>query len=1066
VTSGAASSGAPWAVIEPLLDRALELPATEQDALLEQTRASDPALAAELARLVYAGRCVGGFLEEEAAVYAEPLLTWAAEREPLEPSAMLGRYEIIRRLGRGATATVYLARDEKHHRTVAVKVLHPELTEALGSDRFLREIEIAATLHHPHILPLFDSGSADGLLYYVMPHVEGESLRIRLSDDRPVPVVDALRIAREVAEALDYSHRHGVVHRDIKPENILLQDGQAIVADFGIARAIDVASDGVGEGLRGTGTPAYMSPEQATPNAVVDGRADIYALGCVVYEMLCGRPPFEGTSPQEILAHHVHTPVPQLAPPGLDLPSGVDGAVHRALAKHPADRFATAAEFGHALVAVPAAGVVAGGASVPGSSIQQKRHRNRLALFGLTSAVVLAFVAVRSRSLSVTNALALRLDPHLVAVLPFRVSSADPGLSYLQDGLSELLAVQLTGEGGPRAVEPRAVANAWRQRSSAGRALGPRVAIQVARDLGAGRLVDGGVAGGQGHVVVTASVLDASSGRTIGRASAEGPVDSLGVLVARLAAQVLAADAGESRQLATLDAVPLSALRAYLDGQAALRQGRWSQSMQHFGRALDIDSTFAQAAMGLAEAGSWDVVGDHGRGNRLAAAYRTRLSPGDRAMLTALVGPRFPDLSSNAETLAAAEAAVQALPDRPQAWFRLGDLYWHWGAALGIPRSRELAAAAFRRAIALDSSITHTSPSAEPLVHLFQIAAIEGDTATVRRLGASGIARDTVPGFFQWRMAWVFHDSAALGTLRRHFDVMSDGALTGIITRSIEDGLPMDDADHAVAVLVARAGTREEQVTAEMYRYAVVMHEGRPKEGAAGAPARSPEFKLLRGVGGELYWDGDSAAGAAAVREVSAHADAPLVTSAKDRGGQYWDICWVERWRVAHGQLGTVRRAMARLRSRLPPGLDPAGATWTNDFGSLCADLLEATVATIERQPNAGSLAHRLDARLRQMSPGWNIPDNLVAAHLLEANGDVPRALAAVRRRLFDMVPSTLSTYLREEGRLAALMGDTAGAIAAYRHYLTLQAHPEPTVAPHVAEARAALDRLLATRQQ
>jgi tetratricopeptide (TPR) repeat protein len=644
------------------------------------------------------------------------------------------------------------------------------------------------------------------------------------------------------------------------------------------------------------------------------------------------------------------------------------------------------------------------------------------------------------------------------------VPNSDPALSYLQDGLSELLAVQLTGEGGPRAVEPRAVASAWRERSAGGGSLGAVATLQVARELGAGRLVDGAVAGGQGHVAVTASVLDAGTGRTIGRASAEGPVDSLGRLVAQLAAQVLAADAGESQQLANLDAVPLTALRAYLDGQTALRQGNWSRSMQDFGRALDVDSTFAQAAMGLAEAGSWDVVGDHGRGNRLALAYRARLSPGDRAMLTALVGPRSPDLSSNAETLAATEAAVQALPDRPQAWFRLGDLYWHWGAALGIPRSRALAAAAFRRAIALDSSIARTSPSAEPLVHLFQIAAIEGDTATVRRLGNPAAFRDSVPNSFRWRMAWVFHDSATLDTLRRHFDLMSDATLTGIITRSIEDGLPMDDADRAAAVLVARAGTREEQTTAEMYRYAVAMHEGRPAEAAVGTPTRSPESRFMRGVGGELYWDGDSASAAEAVRGASALADAPLTRKGEDRGGQYWNICWVERWRLAHGQLGTARRAIARLRSGVPAGLGPPGSTWVRDFGTLCADLLEATLATAERWPNASDLAHHLDARLREMSPGWNPPDNLTAAHLLEANGDVPAALAAVRRRLFDQVPAYLSTYLREEGRLASLAGDTSGAISAYRHYLTLQAHPEPAVAPHVAEARAALARLLAAR--
>jgi tRNA A-37 threonylcarbamoyl transferase component Bud32/tetratricopeptide (TPR) repeat protein len=1042
-----------WAAIEQLLDRALELPPDAQEALLRRAGSDDPALEGAVRRLLEAGRRAGPFLEESAARYAAPLLAWAAGGEPLEPGAWLGGYEIERRLGRGATATVYLARDSKHHRSVAVKVLHPELAAAVGADRFLREIEIAATLHHPHILPLFDSGrapapAADGeLLYYVMPHVEGESLRQTLASQPRLPTGQALRIAREIAGALDYSHRRGVVHRDIKPDNILLQDGQAIVADFGIARAIDASAEGAG--LRGTGTPHYMSPEQAGATGPVDGRADIYALGCVVYEMLCGRPPFDGATRREILDRHRTAPVPPLAGPELDVSPAVTGAVQRALAKDPAERFVTAADFGRALE--PAA-------------VERRPLRRgvRLSLAGTVLAAGIALWAARRSRPPATAAPSL--DPHAVAVLPFRLTSADPALGYLQDGLAELLAVQLTGEGGARALEPRAVLSAWRKRSPAGGALAAEGAMQVARDLGAGRLVDGGVAGAREHIVVTASVLDAVSGRTIVRAGAEGPVDSLGTLVARLAAQVLAGEAGEPQQLADLSLVPLPALRAYLDGQAFLREGRWSDAMKHYGQALDIDSTFAQAALGLAEAGSWDVEGDYDRGIRLAMASRERLSRGDRALLTALVGPHWPDASSNAEGLAAAEAAVRELPDRPQAWFKLGDLYWHWGAALGLTRPRELAAAAFRRAIALDSSIVQGPPNAEPLTHLFQIAAIDGDTATVRRLGAPAIAADTVPNFFGWRSAWVFHDQTALDSMRRHFDLMSTGTLAGIITRSVEDGLPLDDADRAVATMSARAGTRGEQAAAEMYRYLVVMHEGRPRAGAAGT-ARSEAMKLLRAVGGGLYWDGDSAVAAAAVRDASVLADAPLVARGEDRGGQYWNICWVERWRIAHGQLGTVRRAIARLRSRVPPGLGPPDSTRTTEFGSLCADLLEASVATIERQPNAGALAHRLDARLRQMTPGWNVPDNLVAARLLEANGDLPGALAAVRRRLFDLVPNFLSTYLREEGRLATLTGDTAGAMAAYRRYLTMQAHPEPSVAPHVAEARAALDRLLAVRR-
>src|SRR3989442_394006 len=210
------------------------------------------------------------------------------------------RYAVERELGRGGMATVFLAEDVKHHRPVAIKVLHAELAAALGAERFLREIEIAARLQHPHILPLYDSGTAGGFLYYVMPFVEGESLRDRLEREKQLPLEDTLRIAGEVAGALAYGHSHGVVHRDIKPENVMLSGGTAVVTDFGIARAVTAAGDARQLTQTGTviGTPAYMSPEQATGSAEIDGRSDQYSLACVVYEMLVGEPPFTGPTPQ------------------------------------------------------------------------------------------------------------------------------------------------------------------------------------------------------------------------------------------------------------------------------------------------------------------------------------------------------------------------------------------------------------------------------------------------------------------------------------------------------------------------------------------------------------------------------------------------------------------------------------------------------------------------------------------------------------------------------------------------------------------------------------------------
>ena len=312
--------------------------------------------------------------------------------------ALAERYTIERELGRGGMATVYLADDLKHRRPVALKVLTPELASSLGTDRFLREIDIAAGLSHPHILPLHDSGEAGGLLYYVMPYV-GESLRDRLIRERQLPLEEALRITRQVADALAYAHSRDVVHRDIKPENILFQAGHAVVSDFGIARAITVAAKGrmTGTGIA-VGTPGYMSPEQASGIDELDGRSDLYSLGCVLYEMLAGDLPFTGWSAQAMLARQLVDPVPRLRTVRDTVPDWLEQAVVRVLAKAPADRFATAAEF----------------------------------VAGLTQP--LSVTVTESAPLLVQ---ATPAPEHSIAVLPFVNLSADPENGYFCDGMTE-----------------------------------------------------------------------------------------------------------------------------------------------------------------------------------------------------------------------------------------------------------------------------------------------------------------------------------------------------------------------------------------------------------------------------------------------------------------------------------------------------------------------------------------------------------------------------------------------------------------------------------------------------
>ncbi|HVQ74011.1 MAG TPA: serine/threonine-protein kinase, partial [Candidatus Binatia bacterium] len=266
-------------------------------------------------------------------------------------AALEGRYRVERELGEGGMATVWLAEDLRHHRRVALKVLKPELAAVVGGERFLAEIRTTANLQHPHILPLFDSGEADSFLYYVMPYVEGESLREKLDRERQFPVEEAVGLARKVADALDYAHENGVVHRDVKPGNVLLSGrGEPLVADFGIALAVSQAGGGrITETGLSLGTPHYMSPEQASGEQTVDRRSDVYALGCVLYEMLTGEPPFGGPTSQAVLARILTTEPQRVSEIRRTVPPNVDAAVARAVEKLPADRFPTAAAFRDAL---------------------------------------------------------------------------------------------------------------------------------------------------------------------------------------------------------------------------------------------------------------------------------------------------------------------------------------------------------------------------------------------------------------------------------------------------------------------------------------------------------------------------------------------------------------------------------------------------------------------------------------------------------------------------------------------------------------------------------------------
>ena len=384
----------------------------------------------------------------------------AAEAAARLAAALADRYTIERELGHGGMATVYLAMDVKYHRPVAIKVLTPSLAAALGPERFLREIETTANLRHPNIVPLYESGEADGLLFYVMPYVEGETLRDRLNRQKQLPIEDALRFAREVADALSYAHGRHVVHRDIKPENILLESGHAVVTDFGIARAVDAAaSQRLTEAGLALGTPGYMSPEQAAGEAALDPRSDIYALACVLYEMLAGQPPFTGPTAESVIRQHIGADPPRVTQLRPTVTAEMTATLHRALAKTPADRFDTVAQFADALQGSPRAPVAA-----------ERRPALRLGIIAVgialgTAAIVLllqgrpghASLPLVGRTVQVTREPGLELDPAISPDAKFVAYAAGP-VTHMQIVVRQVAGgrtVQLTSDSGGNNRWPR-----------------------------------------------------------------------------------------------------------------------------------------------------------------------------------------------------------------------------------------------------------------------------------------------------------------------------------------------------------------------------------------------------------------------------------------------------------------------------------------------------------------------------------------------------------------------------------------------------------------------------------
>ena len=675
----------------------------------------------------------------------------------------------------------------------------------------------------------------------------------------------------------------------------------------------------------------------------------------------------------------------------------------------------------------------------------------------MLAAVVVGLLAISGAAAALLWPRRAPLDDAVVAVAPFRVAGGDPSLRYLREGMLDLLAATLTGQDGPRAADPRALLSAWR-RSAGSDANGeagdlPRDrALDVAEGLGAGRLLMGEISGTAEHVVLTASLLQVRDGRARAPVRVEGSADSLPRLVERLAVALLALDASGGDYARAIQTTSLPALRAYLNGQALYRRSRYRDSAREYDRALSLDTTFAQAGLGLAVSAGWFGEPDQvTRGLQAAWRERSRLSPADVASLEAAGGPRFPAYPTMGEVYAAKLRYARVAPDRPDAVFEAGDALFHFGMLMGEPEAHGRAAAEFRKVLALDSTFL---PALE---HLVLIAARANDTASVRRYGSLFLATDsTAEGAdaIRWRIAVALGDTATLARLERRAASLHPISAHLIDEIAMLDGVDLERAGRITAAHVA--GQRVAQTASERLINAVTAHDvalarGRPTRAAAllddmreaGYP---PHLTAAAAVLDAVFGEGDTTAALGGLRALAPLAYAPAPSALPDRLKQETALCASEMWHVSHGDTRRLAAAVTRLRTPASGPLPP-GAETPSRGARACAILLEATSAAHAAQsavappPAALAAADRLDSLVRTGQTGLAIDVGpLVLARLRELLGDERGALVALRRRpyLYNRQPY-LASILREEARLAARVGDHGGAARAARHFAALR---------------------------
>ncbi len=971
-------------------------------------------------------------------------------------SSLSGRYAIDSELGRGGMATVYLATDLKHDRRVALKVLRPELASAIGWERFKREIRIAAPLNHPHILPVHDSGEADGLLFYVMPLVDGESLKERLQREGRLTPADALMITREVISALSYAHGHGVVHRDIKPGNILLSAGEAVVADFGIAKALSQAgSDQMTQTGAALGSPAYMSPEQSRGEPEIDGRSDIYSLGCVLYEMLAGEPPFTGNTPLEMMARSLREEAAPLGSKVEGVPPPVEAAVHRALSKAPKDRYSTAAEFGNALVigADPKELRTA-------PSGRQRMVAGVLLALAFVLALTLAWRFVGERGEEAGGPASLVSD---IAVLPCSaVMPADSGAAM---AIARMTALNLEGIPNLRETPVHTGFRWWDAHhespdrwSEAARALGAEHAlrctlVRTSPDRFEARfeLVDR-----SGNVQHASVVGGPATSTPVGLA------DSLTLaIVDALRPAVVLSDLGYR----ALSGHHVEAIRALLAGEAAFQRGAWSLAQRHYVDALSIDSSFVLARWRLADVRRWTITATPADLRGLDSAAATQLGQVDRLLLQAwLMGP-------SPQLLKAYEAIVREYPGDAYATLIYGDELFHRGPLWGIPldsartvlrhaaRIDTFLVPAFDHLVQADIQLADSASARHALEHLFNISAIPPDVDVY------------LPAL--WKQAYLerFEPETAAARRSEVFQVATPPArqATALAARR---GLSLDlaVAEEALGAMLAEAeeAHASERVTGRVAQGLAAFAMGRPQRalsrfdaaagiGDAEARFQAAQWRVLPdALGLEGIPEAERTAGRNVLEAVAAAAGPDV-----DPGRAIRATWTLGLSALRAGDTLAARRLGESLRNL-------AGQTGYAGMATLLDAALEASTGRYDAALAASAPLLAYDSLGKVGRPFARSAVHLLRAEWLERIGDLPAAASElVWHENEDLAglpggPSqaaevdwALGTYARlRRARLALAMDDLESACRHASDVTRFWNRPEPALEPLAQEAR------------